>query len=417
MSADEVIASTTITVFTRHSSECPNKENPQWKRCKCRKSLYIREDGRTTYLSAKTRSWGEAEELAHFERDRRNPVKIKLQKIAESEAAKHAATLKPLDEALGQWLAGMKSPGGTSINAYRSTTRKILRWAERAGISFVSDVTPGSLDSWRSSWAVDAEDKDNRLALTTQAALLTRLKAFFRWATAMEYTSRNPALMLKAITPDDSQTWPLTPAQFEELQAATYKLDADARYKFAQVGQQLRAVFLVQRWTGLRVGDVLALPKTALQGNRLSAVIRKKRNRKPGACRVECVLPDHVVKALTSLPIRKEEHEDFFFWSKRCTEEVNTSKWIRKVERLNDYLAFKDEAGRPMPFRSHMLRDMFAVEMLLAGVPLEKVSKLLTHESVTMTERYYAKWTAGRKQQLEDVAVAAMRRMGAAVSM
>jgi integrase len=69
-----------------------------------------------------------------------------------------------------------------------------------------------------------------------------------------------------------------------------------------------------------------------------------------------------------------------------------------------------------MDFRSHMLRDTFAVEMLLAGVLLEKVSKLLTHESVTMTERYYAKWTAPRRQQLEDEAVAAMRRMGVTVS-
>jgi integrase len=55
--------------------------------------------------------------------------------------------------------------------------------------------------------------------------------------------------------------------------------------------------------------------------------------------------------------------------------------------------------------------------MLLAGVPLEKVSKLLTHESVTMTERYYAKWTASRRTQLEDESVAAMRRMGVKVTL
>jgi integrase len=63
-----------------------------------------------------------------------------------------------------------------------------------------------------------------------------------------------------------------------------------------------------------------------------------------------------------------------------------------------------------------MLRDTFAVEMLLAGVPLEKVSKLLAHESILMTEKYYAKWTASRRQQLEDVAVEAMRRMGVIVT-
>jgi len=413
----EPIASFTITVFTRHAAECPKHDDPQWKRCKCKKSLYVREAGKTRYVSAHTRSWAEAEELAQRERDKRNPVKIELQKIAESEAAKDALRLKPLGDALEQWLTGMKSPGETSVEAYRSTARKILRWANRVGVVYVSDVTPALLDEWRASWSPDTTDKANRLALTTQAALLTRIKAFFRWATAMEYTHRSPALMLKAVTPDDSQTWPLTPKQFEELLAATHRLDADARYKSAQVGQHLRAIFLVQRWTGLRVGDVLSLPKSALQGNRLTAAIQKKRNRKPAAAHVECIIPDHVADALNSLPTRKEEHPDYFFWSRNCSLQVNTNKWLRKVDRLNDYLSFANEAGEPMDFRSHMLRDMFAVEMLLAGVPLEKVSKLLTHESVTMTERYYAKWTASRRQQLEDETVAAMRRMGVTVTL
>ncbi len=79
----------------------------------------------------------------------------------------------------------------------------------------------------------------------------------------MEYTKRNPTLMLKAITPDESKTWPLTPKQFDDLKAATYGLDIEARCKSEKLGQQLRALFLVQRWTGLRVGDVLMLPKSA----------------------------------------------------------------------------------------------------------------------------------------------------------
>ena len=420
MAIAEPITSTTITVFTRHSANCPRRDEPQWRRCKCRKSLYIREGGKTTYVSAKTRSWEAAERFAQAERDKRDPVKVELQKIAEAEAARDAARLpllKPLSEALEQWLTGMKSPGDTSVDAYRSTTRRIQRWANGVGAVNVSDVTPAALDEWRGSWAPSAEDKANRLALTTQAALLTRLKAFFRWATAMEYTERNPARMLKAIAPDESQAQPLTPKQFDELLGATYTYDADAPKESARVGQYLRAIFLVQRWTGLRIGDVLILPKAALQGNRLTAVIRKKRNRKPAASRIERVIPDHVVKALTSLPPRKEEHPDYFFWSRSCSEEVNTNKWVRKIDGLNAYLSFKnEETGEAMEFRSHMLRDTFAVQMLLAGVPLEKVSKLLTHESVLMTERYYAKWTKQRNEQLEGESIAAMRKMGTKVT-
>ena len=37
-----------------------------------------------------------------------------------------------------------------------------------------------------------------------------------------------------------------------------------------------------------------------------------------------------------------------------------------------------------------MMRDTFAVEYLLAGMPLEEVSRLLGHSSVTITQKHYA---------------------------
>ena len=70
--------------------------------------------------------------------------------------------------------------------------------------------------------------------------------------------------------------------------------------------------------------------------------------------RIECVLPDQVVEALNSLPLRTKEHPDYFFSSRACTEEINVNKWLRKVNRLDDYLSFKDEPGEPMKFISYV---------------------------------------------------------------
>ena len=47
-----------------------------------------------------------------------------------------------------------------------------------------------------------------------------------------------------------------------------------------------------------------------------------------------------------------------------------------------------------------MFRDTFAVEMLLAGVPLEQVSILLGHKSMKITEKHYAPWVKARQEQL-----------------
>jgi site-specific recombinase XerD len=406
------VASTTISVFTRHSGDCDHADDNQYKRCDCRKSLYIYENGNVTYKSAKTRSWAQAEKLAQAEWDLRDPVKIELQKIAEREAPNPAAELSkmvPLAEALQQWLGSNKSARKVSMEAYRSTTRRILRWAHPLGVTYVSDITPELLSKWHSDWSPDSDQKENRIKLTTQAALLVRIKAFFEWAVAIGYIQKSPALMLKAITSDDSQTKPLTPGQFDELLKATERLDAEARYESAKIGQQLRAVFLVQRWTGLRIGDVVKLPKAVLRGNLIRIDMQKTGDT------IECVVPDNVVNALNALPLRKEEHPDYWLWSRKCSALVNTNKWIRKVRHLNKYLSFRDEDGEPMEFRSHMLRDMFAVEMLLAGVPLENVSKLLGHRSIAVTERYYAKWVKARQRKLQGEVIQALRKMGATV--
>ena len=64
---------------------------------------------------------------------------------------------------------------------------------------------------------------------------------------------------------------------------------------------------------------------------------------------------------------------------------------------------------------SHRLRATFAVDMLQKGVPLEHVSKLLGHKSVTTTERHYARWVKGRQTLLDDLVSASWNKGQTAV--
>jgi integrase len=59
-------------------------------------------------------------------------------------------------------------------------------------------------------------------------------------------------------------------------------------------------------------------------------------------------------------------------------------------------------AVRAVKFRSlHRFRDTFAVELLQAGVSLERVSILLGHRIIKVTEKHYSPWVRGRQEQLE----------------
>jgi integrase len=48
-------------------------------------------------------------------------------------------------------------------------------------------------------------------------------------------------------------------------------------------------------------------------------------------------------------------------------------------------------------------------------MPIEDVSFLLAHDSVKMTEKYYAKWITRRRDNVHADLVAAMEKMGAPI--
>lgn len=98
----------TISVYTRHLSNCSKKSDPHWKRCKCVKYLYLLRDGKNTTISAKTRSWEKAEGEAREIRDSWDPVKQKLRDLGKLEQAKELGEIT-IAGALDRWLTTVKS--------------------------------------------------------------------------------------------------------------------------------------------------------------------------------------------------------------------------------------------------------------------------------------------------------------------
>jgi len=102
------------------------------------------------------------------------------------------------------------------------------------------------------------------------------------------------------------------------------------------------------------------------------------------------VLPDFVVKTLQTIP---RVNERFYFWSGIGNLEIAVGSWQKRIRKLMRIAGVK---GHP-----HQFRDTFATELLQAGVPMERVSILLGHQSIRITEKYYAAWTDSRQRQME----------------
>ena len=54
------------------------------------------------------------------------------------------------------------------------------------------------------------------------------------------------------------------------------------------------------------------------------------------------------------------------------------------------------QVGRIPNGHAHLFRDTFATKLLSTGVPLERVSVMLGHSSIKVTEKHYSPWVRGR---------------------
>src|SRR6185312_4028572 len=68
--------------------------------------------------------------------------------------------------------------------------------------------------------------------------------------------------------------------------------------------------------------------------------------------------------------------------------------WQGRLKEVLDDAAVQDG-------HAHRFRDTFATELLLAGVPIERVSIFLGHQSVKITEKHYRPWVRERQEQAE----------------
>jgi integrase len=139
----------------------------------------------------------------------------------------------------------------------------------------------------------------------------------------------------------------------------------------------------------LRISDAASCPVDRLAGNRIFIYTQKT------GVPVYIPLPPFVIDALNNCP-RKSAR--YWFWTGIGSKETLAGNWRRTFRRLCELAGVR--GGHP-----HRFRDTLAVELLLEGVPMERVSVLLGHSSVRVTERHYAPWVQARQAQLEaDVA-------------
>lgn len=355
-----------LTIYRRHnpkhcrstdSQKCSSKQRP------CPIWLYGRlADGTQIRESLKTRDWRKAEALkAKWEETGTEPKPV---------TGKH--TVAEWRERFLQAIV-KRNLAEETIRKYRFVFRQLEAFAQDKGLRFISDFNPDWVEQFRNTW------NDKPLSASRK---IESLKTMFKYAVKpLRWIDENPAADLeKPKTDEDTTGDPFTQDEMARI-IQTAKEDSDPR---------VLPFILTMRFAGLRISDASMLRVGSLQGEHIA--LRMIKTHKD----VKVLLEDWVADTIRATP---HDNPQFFFTSGNAKVTTATNLWRKRLARVFERAGISDG-------HSHRLRDTFAVELLIAGVSMENVSRLLGHRNQRITELHYAKWT----QQRQDAADEAVKK-------
>jgi integrase/recombinase XerD len=367
-----------LRVYTRHYSPCKQTDTG-YRRCRCPKWINgMLPSGEFVRVSAKTRSWETADRKARLREANADPLR---------QSPPDDSLRTTIAEAVRAFLQDEEARQLAKTTTCQSKTlfeQQLLTWAKTRSLVFLDQLTTARLREFRAAW--------KNGALTTQRKH-HRLNGFFNFCIENEWLTRNPSKRMKAVHATFVPTDYFTPAEFEKIIDGTYAYgEWQGGRDFEHRALRLRALILLMRWSGLSILDAVTLECKRLQAYRL--LLYRHKTKVP----VFVPLPQDVATLLHAIP---NSNPRYFFWSGNGDPHTAKKGWQRSFRRLFKTVNLKTEDGQPRRCHPHMLRDTFAVELLLAGVPLDQVSLLLGHSSIKITEKHYAPFVKARQQQLE----------------
>jgi len=155
------------------------------------------------------------------------------------------------------------------------------------------------------------------------------------------------------------------------------RCDADCRRLIATLRKPLyRGCFTIIYAYGLRIGEAVKLPVSAVDSKQMVLRLIGKRNRERALPLTESIL--EMLRELW----KTHRSPRWLFPSRRLLTHLPYSTARAAFEKA------RDECGFDRNFRPHSLRHSFATHMLERGVDIRIIQLLLGHSSLRSTEIY-----------------------------
>lgn len=263
-----------------------------------------------------------------------------------------------------------KSLSANTIEAYVSDLGKLTRFLEakqiRAQPAEVELVSLREFMRWITELGMTA---------TSQARVLSGIKAFYRYLLMEDLAVKNPAELLEA--PRLKRKLPVY-LDVHEIDAMVEQIDHST-----PEGMRNRAIIEIMFSCGLRVSETVGLKFSDISYPDEFVRVTGKGNK-------ERLIPVGSV-ALRAITLYRDNVRSHIRPAPGYNDTVFLSKRGKGLSRVMVFYIIKDLAGKAgigKNISPHTLRHSFATALVEAGADLRAVQQMLGHESITTTEIY-----------------------------
>ncbi len=275
---------------------------------------------------------------------------------------------RTLGDALDAWLKAIKDQ--RSHDEYEDRMRLYVR--PTLDSTPLVKITKPKLIDLRSS----LKERDEPIGNATINTLFASLSAAFSYFIEQSWCSENPLKFIKTLE--------VAERPFLWLQSA-----GEVQKLLSECNENIRTLVAVLVGTGMRLDEALHLMWTDIDLQHRVIHVHRGRRGAPKSGRLRHVpIFDSVLTVLREMKLAKGTNT--LLWPGAKLDKFDEQLPRNKTSVFRPFKAAVERAGISKKFRLHDLRHTFAGLFLASGGDIFKLSKILGHSSVAITQQVYA---------------------------
>jgi integrase/recombinase XerD len=279
-----------------------------------------------------------------------------------------------------EMLAAERGASPNTLEAYRRDLKAFTADVEHAGRTLLT-ATRDDIASHLASASAQG------LAPASRARRLSAIRQFYKFLEADELIAADPALGIAAPRKDRALPKTLSVAEVDQLLETARQASANVRGGDLVRAVRFHCLIEVLYATGLRVSELVSLPRTVLVGDDRVLTIKGKGGR-------ERIVPlgaaaRAAIVRYTSLGQSPDDGVAPMLATKWLFPSKSVEGHLTRQRFAQDLKACALAAGLdPARVSPHVLRHAFASHLLDRGADLRAVQQLLGHADISTTQIY-----------------------------